>query len=303
MNCFIEHQRDSIRLAYACFARILCNGWIQALQSPGACTAFLRQQRQAHTLNRAYFAALAADYHAWVQQLATEQGLDILKPPRGARREDWVAPSYQRLGQRDGLAVLLKATEPERIAVSYARRGHALDLVRRWVKVYYFYLRDAQLGRLFLRLGPYFPFSLTVSRNGHEWLARQRRRQGIAFVQRDNSFSDCAEPGRLQALADAFGPQDVLTPVQDGLARLLPFFSAAERAAGYRPRLFWAQVEYCCNLVFHQRAAVDRLFDRLLDRNRSFGRPQKLAVVFGRPRLQYHPGTGETVVKVTPLRT
>src|SRR5262249_21383285 len=110
-------------------------------------------------------------------------------------------------------------------------------------------------------------------------------------------------PGRLQALADAFGPQDVLTPVQDGLARLLPFFSAAERAAGYRPRLFWAQVEYCCNLVFHQRAAVDRLFDRLLDRNRSFGRPKKLAVVFGRPRLQYPPATGETVVKVTPLRT
>jgi hypothetical protein len=303
MNCFVEHHRDSIRLGYACFDRILCNGWIQALQSPGACTAFLHQRRQARELNRAYFAALAADYHDWVQQLAADQGLDILEPPKGTRREDWVAPYYQQLGERDGLAVLLKATEPERIVVSYARRGHALDLARRWVKVYYFYLRDQHLGRLFLRICPYFPFNVTAWLNGHEWLARQLRRAGIAFVQRDNSFSDCADPGRLQALADAFGPQDVLTPVQGWLARLLPFFSAAERAAGYRHRLFLAQVEYCHNLVFHQRAAVDRLFDRLLDLNRSFGRPEKLAVIFGRPRLQHNPGTGETVVKVTRLRT
>jgi hypothetical protein len=149
-------------LAYACFARILCNGWLQALPSPGACTAFLRQQRQAHPRNRASCAALAADYHAWLQQLAADQGLDLLAPPKGTRREDWVAPSYQHLGERDGLAVLRKATQPQRIAVRYARRGHARDLVRRWVKVSYFSLRDAQPGRLLVRLCPSFPFNLTV---------------------------------------------------------------------------------------------------------------------------------------------
>jgi hypothetical protein len=302
-NRFVEPHRDSIRLGYAGFDRILGNGWRQARQSPGAGTAFLQQRRQARARNRASVAALAADYPDWVQQLAADQGLDLLEPPKGTRREDWVAPSYQHLGDRDGLAVLRKATAPERIAVSYARRGHALDLARRWVQVYYFYLRDQHLGRLCLRLCPYFPFHIPAWRNGHEWLARQLRRAGIAFVQRDHRFSDGADPGRLPALADAFGPQDVLTPVQDWLARRLPFLSAAERAAGYRHRRFLAPVEYCHNLVFQQRAAGDRLCDRLLDRNRSFGRPDPLAVIFGRPRLQHNPGTGAPVVKGTRLRT
>jgi len=46
-------------------------------------------------------------------------------------------------------------------------------------------------------------------------------------------------------------------------------------------RLFCSQVEYCTNLIFKERAALDRVADRLLDLNRSIGRPDKLSTIFG----------------------
>jgi hypothetical protein len=44
----------------------------------------------------------------------------------------------------------------------------------------------------------------------------------------------------------------------------------------------FAQVEYCDNLVFRRRAALDNLGRRLLDAHRTIGQPNKITVIFGR---------------------
>src|SRR4029077_5471687 len=141
-------------------------------------------------------------------------------------------------------------------------------------------------GRMFLRLCPYFPFNIRMWMNGHNWLARRLEREIIAFDKRDNLFVDCANPQRLQELSDAFGPQDLAGPVAAWVARLLPFFSEAERQQGYRHQLYMTQMEYCNNLIFHQRAAAHKLLERLMDANRSLGHPDKLAVIFGRGKFR-----------------
>jgi len=46
--------------------------------------------------------------------------------------------------------------------------------------------------------------------------------------------------------------------------------------------LFFAQVEYCDNLIFDQRTALDQLGERLLDANRTIGQPNRITVIFGR---------------------
>jgi hypothetical protein len=74
-----------------------------------------------------------------------------------------------------------------------------------------------------------------------------------------------------------------LTCGQKWLARLTPFFTAKERAeAGCQHRLFLAQIEFCDNLIFRRRAALDNLGERLLDANRTIGQPTKITVIFGR---------------------
>jgi len=305
MNRFVEHHRDSIRFSYSCFDRMICNGSLQQFQHTkraGTIVWFLRTQRQAPPLTRAYFAKISRDYHEWLTHYAQEKGIDIVEPPDDIRREDWVEPYYQQLGKRHGVAVILKAREPERIAVHFAKYNK-IAVERRFVNLYYFYLQDPQCGRMFLRLCPYFPFNIRIWLNGHNWLACRLQQEGIAFSKIGNMFTACDDPQRLQELSDAFAPADVLQPVDAWMPQLLTFFSDEERQQNYRHVLYMAQMEYCHNVIFHQRAAADRLFDRLMDNSRGLGHPDKLAIVFGRCHFRPDTRTGEIVLKMTNKRT
>jgi hypothetical protein len=303
VNAFIRHHQSLIRFGYSCFDRILCLGGIQAFQRPAFVAHFLKQHRHARPVTPAFLRRISADYHRWLEDKAARAGVPIVEPAAEVRREEWVRPYFERHGQRPGTAVILKCRERARVAVSLPSRGHFIELQSRCVNLYYFYHNDPQCGRLFVRLCPYFPFNTQLWVNGHHWLARQLDRAGIAYEQRDNAFVDCAAPRRLQELADAFGPADLLAAQDAVLAEWLAFFTPQERAQGYRHHLYVAQVEYCHNLVFHRRAALGQLFERLLDHNRRLGHPDKLAIIFGRPTYRPDTRTGETLVKVTPTRT
>lgn len=302
MNDFVRHHRESIRFGYRCFDRMLCSVMIQRLQWPAAVHHFLTQVRHASDITPGYLRTISAQYHAWLAQQALAVGVPIVEPPPNVRRDEWVEPFFQRLHGEDGTAVILKCRERARLAISFPSRGNFIDLAWRYVNLYYFYLQDPHCGRLFVRLCPYFPFNTLVCLNGHEWLACRLRREGIAFRQKDNAFVDCADPQRLQELADSFSPEPVIQTVDHVLRQWLPYFTPAEREH-YRHQVFFSQVEYCDNLIFRSHAALHRLFERLLDLNRSIGQPEKLAVVFGRPKFRPDTRTAQTVVKITRLRT
>jgi hypothetical protein len=305
MNRFEYHHRDQIRFGYSCFDRLILNGGVQKFQRSfqgGSIVWFLRNHFGGRWVNRALFAEISRGYHDWVEGYAQQAGLDIVAPDKDVRREELVEPYFQQLGVHAGIAVILKAREKERIAVHWAG-GNKIDVQQRYVNLYYFYLHDPQCGRMFLRICPYFPFNLRVWLNGHNWLACRWRQEGIAFEQHDNLFVACAAPGRLQELSDAFAPADVVAPVETWLSRLLPFYSAAERQQGLRHQLYLTQVEYCHNLLFAQRAALDRLFERLMDANRGLGHPEKLAVIYRRGCFRPNTQDGQTVLKMTCQRT
>jgi hypothetical protein len=136
-------------------------------------------------------------------------------------------------------------------------------------------------GQMFVRMCPYFPFSVRVCWNQHHWLVNRMREQNIDFRQCSSAFLQCGDPERLQPLAHSLTAKDLLTCGQKWLAYFTPFFTETERKhAGCQHRLFFAQVEYCDNLIFHRRAALDRLEERLLDANRTIGQPDKITTIF-----------------------
>jgi hypothetical protein len=305
MNRFEYHHRDQIRFSYSCFDRLILHGGVQKFQRSfqgGNIVWFLRNHFDGRWVDRALFGEISSGYHDWVKGYAQQAGLDIVEPDKDGRREQLVEPYFQQLGVHAGVAVILKAREKERIAVHWSG-GDKIGVQERYVNLYYFYLQDPQCGRMFLRICPYFPFNIRVWLNGHNWLACRMRQEGIAFEQRDNLFVDCAAPGRLQELSDAFAPADVVTPVETWLERLLPFYSTAERQQGLRHQLYLTQVEYCHNLLFEKRAALNRLFDRLMDANRGLGHPDKLAIIYRRPCFRPDTKDGQTVLKMTSQRT
>src|SRR5262249_56163977 len=113
-----------------------------------------KQKRRAAGVPPAYFRAISTDYHHFVQALAEKRHVEVLMPPKGVRREEWVEPYYKRLQGQAGIAVILKARENARVAVSFPRQGDHVELLDRFVQQHYFYLQDRDFARMFVPVSP-----------------------------------------------------------------------------------------------------------------------------------------------------
>jgi hypothetical protein len=299
MNSFYDHHRDSIRWHYRCFDRILLNGLIQPFQQPERVVGFFNVYRQLYPVSRNVLRGIADQFQTWLKAWASQRRIPVMDAPQG-RRDDFVDPHFSR-AKPDEVVVILKAREPARIMTAVGdnktNRWH-LQIANRWVVQYNFYINDRRWGRMFVRICPYLPFSARICLNQHHWLANRMREEDIDFKQCANAFLRCSAPERLQQLADSLDPRELLTCGQKWLARLTPFFTAKERAeAGCQHRLFFSQIEFCDNLVFRRRTALDNLGERLLDANRTIGQPNKISVIFGRRISKHHRGKLQTEIE------
>jgi hypothetical protein len=247
---------------------------------------------------------IADQFQYWLKNRAEKWGAPILEAPEGnddeSRRNKFVE-AYFRDAKPGQVVAILKAREPARILVAIGDKNNDsphLEYKQRWVNQFNFYVNDARWGRMFVRMCPYFPFSARVCLNQHHWLAIRMREEGIDYQQCTNAFLRCGNPARLQALADSLTAKDLLQCGQKWLAAFTPFISDKERKqAGCQHRLFFAQVEYCDNLIFHRRAAVEELTQRLLDLNRNIGQPKKITTIFGRKVTKEYKGKLQSVIE------
>ena len=285
MNAFYDHHKDSIQFGYRCFDRLLLNGLIQPFQQPERVLGFFNAYREGQRVTRRTLTEIADQFQYWVKNRSAKWDAPILEPPDGdddeSRRNRFV--------------------EPARILIAIGGKDNEsphLEYKQRWVNQYNFYVNDPHWGPMFVRMCPYFPFSARVCLNQHHWLAIRMLAEGIDFQQCTNAFLRCGNPARLQQLADSLTPRDLLQCGRKWLAAFTPFFSDKERKqAGCQHRLFFAQVEYCDNLIFRRRAAVDELVQRLLDLNRNIGQPKRITTIFGRKVTKAYRGKLQSVIE------
>lgn len=253
MNAFYEHHNDSIEFGYRCFDRLLLNGLIQPFQQPERVLGFFNTYRNGRRVTHRALTQIADQFVYWVRNRSEKWGAPIVEAPEEQRRDDFVLP-YLKNAEPDQVAVILKGREPARILVAIGGKDNDsphLEYKQRWVNQYNFYLNDKHWGPMFVRMCPYFPFSARVCLNQHYWLAIRMRQENIDFQQCKNAFLRCSNPKRLQELADSLTSKDLLQCGRKWLATFTPFFTARERREAYcQHRLFFAQAEYCDNLVF-----------------------------------------------------
>src|SRR5580704_6420463 len=304
MNAFVEHHKNSIQFGYRCFDRLLLNGLIQPFQQPERVLGFFNTYRAGKRVTRKTLTEIADQFQYWLKNRAEKWGAPILEAPEGhddeSRRNKFVE-TYFRDAEPGQVVAILKAREPARILVAIGDKGNDsphLEYKQRWVNQFNFYVNDPRWGRMFVRMCPYFPFSARVCLNQHHWLAIRMKEEGIDFQQCTNAFLRCGNPARLQELADSLAARDLLKCGQKWLATFTPFIRDKERKqAGCQHRLFFAQVEYCDNLIFHRRAAVEELTQRLLDLNRNIGQPKKITTIFGRKVTKQYKGKLQSVIE------
>ena len=164
------------------------------------------------------------------------------------------------------------------------------------VNHYYFYCVDADFGPLFVKFCSYFPYNAKLYINGHEYLKRQLTKRGMAFEPLDNGIKSCANPERLQRLADELTAEKIDRLLRKWLRRLPHPFPARDRAAGYRYDLSILQAEFSLTQVLDQPVTGRIFFEEVIRENLDIGRPSQVSLIFDRRINRCTPGRFRTRV-------
>ena len=121
---------------------------------------------------------------------------------------------------------------------------------------YYFYVRDAALGPMVVRVASFFPFQTAYYlTDGHSFIEQELKRAGIGFRKHDNAFLAVDDVAALQAAADRLSSTEITRRLLDDLQNLIlgPKFSKKERAKLNLSRFYAvSQIEYCRNFIFRR---------------------------------------------------
>jgi hypothetical protein len=289
--------RDHVTLRVRSVDRLFLQGYVPRLMCEGQVVRFL--------LDRGYPipspALLGKIGRAYVKQIecfAAEHGIPVVRFKKGESKEDAARPYFERAERADRFGVVMIGVAQEKTSAWRGWRdggpdGHPHFRFGRqtvFVNHYYFYLRDPDWGPAFLKTCAYAPFPVWVCLNGHEWAKRQAERQGLSFEPLDNGFRTTADAEALAAITGSLSAREVERFFRRWQARLPSPFSAADRRRGYRHELAFRQLELSDTRVFDRPLAGRAWFEQTIRDQLTLGRPDNVAIVFGRRVSRQTPG-------------
>ena len=111
-----------VQFSYACWDRIVLRGYYPSLHRPANIVHLFRDVGGEARITPAVLARRTASYRAWLESYAEQQGIPILTAPKGARKEEFVAPYYRAFKGEKGVVVILKSMEQSSTFISYEPR-------------------------------------------------------------------------------------------------------------------------------------------------------------------------------------
>jgi hypothetical protein len=271
----------------SCVDRLYVNGWVPKLQVPGQVCMFIMNHLGKPIPSPAALKPRHAAYAQAVKDFAAQHDVPLVQFKRGERKDDVAAQHRARFKQSHGVVFVGVAQERCRSfgATKVATRfGGAPDF--KWstqsvyVNHYYFYVHDEQWGPAFVKVGSYVPYPVKLCLNGHDWVKQRLQFEEIPFESLDNGFRSCADPARLQALADSLGPEHVQAFFDDWRDRLPWPLDRHDRVAGYDHKLSIWQIELSLTQVFDRPVQGRHFFEQVIRDNLDLGRPDRVSLLF-----------------------
>jgi hypothetical protein len=296
-----ELLREHVSLDIECVDRVYLNGYVPTLQTSGALVYFLERHCGELIASPALLGKMGDRFDTEVKAFAQAHHIPVVRFEKGQRKDDVAAAYRRKFSGQEGVVFIgvaqeklygfkaRKEVQGKRVRFQFSRQSVC-------VKVYYFYMQDAEFGPAFIKVGTYAPYPVKVCLNGHEWAKPQLRRRGVDFEALDNGFLSCADPARLQAVCQQLGPDQVQAFFDKWVACLPWPLTAADRAAGYRHRLSIWQMEVSRTQVFTRPLHGREFFEQVIRENLDLGRPDQVQLIFGRQVRRNTPSRYRTRV-------
>lgn len=294
---------DHVTLRVRSVDRLFLQGYLPRLQTEGQLIRFLLD-RGFPIPSPTLFGKMGRAYSDAIDRYVTEREIPVVRFVKGDVKEEIAREQFKR-AEADGRfgVVMLGVCQEKTSAWRGWRDGgpdsHPHFVYRRqsiFPNNYYFYIRDPDWGPSFVKTVAYAPFSTWIYLNGNEWAKRQAIQRGLEFAALDNGFSACADEAALAEICNALSAEDVRLFFDRWQQTLPSPLTAQDRARGYGYELAFRQLEISDTRVFDRPAAGRAWFERTLPDQLTLGRPDQVAVVFGRRVSRQTPGRFHTKV-------
>ena len=279
-----ERYCEELDGVLSCYDRVVITGNLQPFCYAQGMTRYLYQQG-IRIFEYAQFAEpLRERLRENAEALAQANGVKIeflRSGKKDFRKENRVQQIMKKRGDQPGLVHIFGAME----ACSSYRPWHDKTTGKTYLKpdhskcmTYYFYFIDEQLGLCYLRVPTWCPFRLQFYFNGHNWLANQLKRRGIAYKMLDNAFVQIADYTVANQLADEFDVEILHFRLDAFAQKYCPVVTDLKLT------YYWSilQAEYATDLVFKSRDTLQAFYPHLLETLTHAVKPADVATFLGR---------------------
>ena len=284
-----EVLAEHTTLTVECIDRMYLNVYVPLLQRAAGAAYFFRKMRGAAVPSSALMAPMTRRFVAEIERYADRDGISIVTFRRGERKDDRTRERLRDWPGGEGVLYIGKAQEKARVVRTERRHDPASGDAYPWladstamVNHYYVYAVDDDFGPFFIKFCSYFPYNAKLCINGHEYLKRQLTKRGVAYESLDNGILRCADPERMQRLADGLTARKVDALLRKWLARLPHPFATSDRRQGIRYDISILQAEFALTQVFDRPAQGRVFFEEVMREHLDMGRPDHVQLIFNR---------------------
>ena len=216
--------------------RIYLNGYQPRLQYEAGVVGFFKYHRGQPVVSSSLMGPMSTDFVRRIEQFARRHSLEIVAFEKGQRKDDVAQQRLRDFKQDEGVVFIGKAQE--KFSTFRTRKRYNQETGRSYPCIYrstvmcnqyYFYILDRDFGPLFIKFSSYFPYTMRICLNGHEYAKRQLTQRGIAYEALDNGFLSCDAPDRLQRILHGLTANKIDAMVRKWLARLPHPFTLSAR--------------------------------------------------------------------------
>jgi hypothetical protein len=294
-HSFCAKHQDAVLGVLSCFDRVIFRGYTRLSYAEGI-EGWFYQQNVLLKNFKEFAPQIAERIKSHVKKVVTEAGAEFRHLPRKEPMEEQARGIAKEKGIREGIICGYSQMETCRTYRFWYDNGRPrLKKDFRNCPVLYVFLMHAVLGLIHVKIETWFPLTMQVYANGHDFLANKLDQAGVAYTLHDNAFTQIADVAAAQALADRFAKQNWPKLLGELARQFNPLVGKELRRQDY----YWVtdQAEFATDVMFKDRSKLASLYPRLIEHAQSCFTAEDVLKFLGRKLNAHFRGEVQTWMK------